>query len=327
MYPTDPPARKRKLLDRMRDALRVRHLAASTEEAYIHWVRRFILHNNKRHPKDLGKREVEAFLTYLAVDRHVSSSTQNQALSAILFLYRHVLEIELGWLDEVVRAKRSSYVPTVFTHDEAKAILRQMTGIHGLIARLLYGSGMRCIEALRLRVKDLEFERLQIVVRDAKGHKDRVTLLPRTLVEPLHQHLANVKQQHERALREGYGGVTLPHALARKYPNATYQWHWQYVFPSAKPSRDPRSGTVRRHHLDPDNLGRAMGKALRLASVHKNAGLHTLRHSFATRLLESGYDIRTVQELLGHKDVRTTQIYTHVLNQNAWAVRSPADEL
>ncbi len=185
MNPATPPTQKRKLLDRMRDALRVRHLAASTEEAYVHWVRRFILYNNKRHPKELGKREVEAFLTYLAVDRHVSSSTQNQALSAILFLYRHVLELELGWLEEVVRAKRSSYVPTVFTHDEAKAILRQMTGINGLIARLLYGSGMRGSEALRLRVKDLEFERLQVIVRDAKGHKDRVTLLPRTLVDPI----------------------------------------------------------------------------------------------------------------------------------------------
>ena len=311
----------------MRDAMRVRHRASSTEDLYVNWARRFILFHNKRHPAEMGKCEVEAFLTHLAVDLDVSSSTQNQALSALLFLYRHVLETELDWLDGVVRAKRSSYVPTVFTHAESKAILQRMTGVAEVIARLLYGSGMRGIETLRLRVKDLEFERLQVMVRDAKGRKDRVTLLPRTLMEPLQQHLVTVKSQHEWAMQEGYGGVALPHALARKYPNATFAWEWQYVFPSAKPSKDPRSGAFRRHHLDRDNVSRAVKKAMRLAGVDKNAGLHTFRHSFATRLLEKGRDIRTVQELLGHKDVRTTQIYTHVLESNSWAIESPADEL
>jgi integron integrase len=318
---------KRKLLDRVRDAIRVRHMARSTENCYVNWVRRFILYHGKRHPAEMGKREVEAFLTHLAVQKHVSGSTQTQALSAILFLYRNVLEQELGWLKEVVRAKPSSYIPAVFTHAEAKAILTKLTGISGLFGRLLYGSGMRGSEALRSRVKDLEFERMQVVVRDAKGKKDRVTLLPKSLVEPLREHLAKVKLQHERAMREGYGGVALPDALDRKYPQATYQWEWQYVFPSAHPSRDPRSGAFRRHHLDRDNIARAASNAIREAGVTKHAGLHTFRHSFATRLLEQGYDIRTVQELLGHKDVRTTQIYTHVLNQNAWAIRSPADDL
>ena len=318
---------KPKLLDRVRNAVRVRHMARSTEKAYVYWCRRYILYHNVRHPLDMGKPEVEAFLTHLAVDQHVSASTQNQAFSALLFLYREVLEREFGWLDDVVRAKRSSRIPAVFTHTEATSILNRLTGLNWLVCKLLYGSGVRGIEALRLRVKDLDFERLQITIRDAKGHKDRSTILPKTVVERLKNHLANVRRTHELAMRDGYGGVELPDALARKYPKAPFEWCWQYVFPAAKPSVDPRSGVRRRHHIDRSSIQRAVRKAMREAGVHKHAGLHSFRHSFATRLLEQGTDIRSVQELLGHKDVKTTQIYTHVLNQNSWAIRSPADEV
>ena len=320
-------AGKPKLLDRVRHALRVRHLARSTEKTYVYWTRRFILHHHKRHPLDMGKQEVEAFLTHLAVDRHVSASTQNQALSALLFLYREVLERDFGWLDHVVRAKRPKRIPAVFTHAQSIAILDRLRGVHWLVSKLLYGSGLRGIEALRLRVKDLDFDRLQITIRDAKGQKDRVTILPKTIVEPLKEHLVKVRRLHEQAMRDGYGGVELPDALARKYPGAPFEWGWQYVFPAARPSIDPRSGVRRRHHLDRSSIQRAVRKAMREAGINKHAGLHTFRHSFATRLLEQGTDIRTVQELLGHNDVKTTQIYTHVLNRNSWAIRSPADEV
>lgn len=320
-------AGKPKLLDRLRHALRVRHLARSTEKAYVYWSRRYILYHNKRHPLEMGKQEVEAFLTHLAVDQHVSASTQNQAFSALLFLYREVLERDFGWLDDVVRAKRPKRIPAVFTHAESMAILDRLRGVNLLVSKLLYGGGLRGIEALRLRVKDLDFDRCQIAIRDAKGQKDRVTILPKTIVQPVRKHLAKVRHGHEQAMREGYGGVELPDALARKYPRAPFEWGWQYVFPAAKPSIDPRSGARRRHHLDRSSIQRAVRKAMREAGINKHAGLHTFRHSFATRLLEQGTDIRTVQELLGHNDVKTTQIYTHVLNRNCWAIRSPADEV
>ena len=317
---------KPRLLDRVAAAVRVRHLSRSTEKTYVYWTRRFILYHGKRHPLEMGKTEVEDFLTHLAVDCHVSASTQNQAFSALLFLYRHVLKRDFGWLEDVVRAKRPDRIPTVFTHAEATAILRRLRGVNWLIGKLLYGSGLRGIEALRLRVKDLQFDRLQIEVRDAKGQNDRITILPKTVVEPLEEHLIPVQHAHEQAMRNGYGGVELPNALARKYPHAPFEWAWQYVFPAPRPSIDPRSGTRRRHHLDRSTIQRAVRKAMREAQINKHGGLHTFRHSFATRLLEQGTDIRSVQELLGHKDVKTTQIYTHVLNQNAWAIRSPADD-
>jgi len=302
-------------------------MARSTEKAYVYWSRRFILYHHKRHPLDMGKQEVEAFLTYLAVHQHVSASTQNQAFSALLFLYREVLERDFGWLEDVVRAKRPKRIPAVFTHAESMAILDRLRGVNWLVCKLIYGSGVRGIEALRLRVKDLDFDRLQITIRDAKGQKDRVTLLPKTIVEALKKHLATVRRSHEQAMRDRYGGVELPDALARKYPGAPFEWGWQYVFPADRPSIDPRSGVRRRHHLERSSIQRAVRKAMRETGIHKHAGLHTFRHSFATRLLEQGTDIRSVQELLGHNDVKTTQIYTHVLKQNAWAIRSPADDV
>ena len=324
--PTVTIAEKPKLLDRLRHAVRLRHLALSTEKAYVYWCRRYILYHNKRHPLDMGKEEVELFLTHLAVDQHVSPSTQNQAFSALLFLYREVLECEFGWLDDVVRAKRPKYIPAVFTHAESTAILKRLRGVNWLVCKLMYGSGLRGIEALRLRVKDLDLERLQIVIRDAMGHKDRVTILPKTIDKPLREHLLDVKRRHQQAMRDGYGGVELPYALERKYSGAPLEWGWQYVFPAAKPSIDPSSGARRRHHLDRSSIQRAVRRAMREAGIYRHAGLHTFRRSSATRLLEQGTDIRSVQELLGHNDVRTTQISTHVLKQDSWAIRSPADD-
>jgi len=321
------PNDKPKLLDRVRREIRVRHLARSTEKLYVNWIRRFILFHGKRHPAEMGKAEVSAFLTHLAVDGNVSSSTQNQALSALLFLYREVLEEEFGWLDDVVRAKRQGHVPVVLTHAEAVAVLALLEGTSWLIGKILYGSGLRIMECLRLRVKDLDFARMQISVHDTKGKQDRFTMLPRSVITPLQEHLRGLRVAHEQAMREGYGGVELPFAIARKYPRATYEWGWQYVFPSSSPSIDPRSGVRRRHHIDPTGFGRAVKQAVRKAGISKRATAHTFRHSFATRLLERGRDIRTVQELLGHQDVRTTQIYTHVLQSNSWAIQSPADEM
>jgi integron integrase len=317
---------KPRLLDRVRNEIRVRHMARSTEKLYVNWIRRFILFHNKRHPSDMGKAEVSAFLTHLAVDGHVSSSTQNQALSALLFLYREVLEQEFGWLEDVVRAKPLGRVPVVLTHTEACAVLALLDGLNWLIGKILYGSGLRVMECLRLRVKDLDYVRTQICVHDTKGRQDRFTMLPRSVIEPMQEHLASVRQRHELAMRDGYGGVELPYAIERKYPKASYEWGWQYVFPSLQPSIDPRSGAHRRHHIDPSSFGRALKRAVRKAGIDKPVTAHTFRHSFATRLLERGRDIRTVQELLGHKDVRTTQIYTHVLQSNSWAIQSPADE-
>ena len=268
---------------------------------------------------------MSAFLTDLAVRRHVSASTQNQALSALVFLYRHVLAIDLDWLDDLVRAKRPQRLPVVLTREQVAAVLEQLAGVRWLMGSLLYGAGLRLLECLRLRVKDLEFESCQIIVREGKGQKDRATMLPAVVVEPLQRHLVAVREAHQHALARGWAGVEMPYALARKYPGADKQWPWQYVFPAPRPSVDPRSGARRRHHLHESVLQRAVKAAVRRAGIAKHVGCHTFRHCFATHLLEDGYDIRTVQELLGHKDVRTTMIYTHVLNRGALAVRSPLD--
>jgi integron integrase len=316
---------KPKLLDQVRRRCRVIHLAPSTEDIYVSWIRRFILFHGKRHPLEMGNAEVTAFLTHLAVEGHVAASTQNQALSALLFLYREVLQQDFGWLKDVVRARKGKRLPVVFSPQEAVAIIEQLKGRRWLMGVLIYGGGLRLNECLRLRVKDLDFERLQVVVREPKGDHDRTTLMAERVVEPLQQHLQLVRREHERALAEGYGGVELPYALARKYPNLDRQWAWQYVFPSAHPSRDPRSGAYRRHHMDPSYLQKEVQAAIERLEIHKHAGCHTFRHSFATHLLAEHVDIRTVQELLGHKDVRTTQIYTHVLRLNGFAVQSPVD--
>ena len=318
--PPEPP-----LLDHVREVIRLRHYSIRTEQAYLQWISRFILFHHKRHPRDMGASEVTAFLSDLAVRRNVAASTQNQALHAILFLYRSVLQIKLPWLDEIQRAKKPQHLPVVFTREEVRALLAQMQGTLWLMAMLTYGCGFRLLECLRLRVKDLDFQYRQILVRDAKGQKDRVTVLPGSLIEPLRTHLSRVRSLHEADLRDGFGRVHLPHALASKYPNADREWAWQYVFPSSRRSIDPRSGIERRHHAPEDALQRAVKQAIRRAGIVKPGSVHTLRHSFATHLLESGYDIRTVQELLGHADVKTTMIYTHVLNRGGRGVVSPAD--
>ena len=304
-----------RLLDRVRERLRLKHYSIRTERAYLGWIRRCIFFHGKRHPADMGKAEVEAFLTSLAVARNVSAATQNQALSALLFLYREVLEIELPWLDDVTRAKKPSRLPTVLTREETGALLERIEDAElNLIVRLLYGSGLRLLEGLRLRVKDVDPSRREILVRDGKGGKDRVTMLAAQLVAPLRAQIARAKAVHEADLARGRGEVWLPDALAVKYPNAARAFGWQYVFPAAGFSADPRSGAVRRHHVDEKRVQRAVRAAASRAGIVKPVSPHTLRHAFATHLLESGYDIRTVQELLGHSDVRTTMIYTHVLN-------------
>jgi integron integrase len=316
---------KPKLLATVRDKLRARHFSLRTEQAYVAWIRRLILHYDKRHPRDMGAAEVEGFLTHLATEQRVSASTQNQALSAILFLYRHVLEVDLPWLENVVRARKSQHVPVVLPRQEVQALINELEPPFQLIAQLLYGSGLRLLEALRLRVKDIDFSYAQIVVRDGKGRKDRVTVLPDAVASALRTHLLSVKAQHNRAVQRGYAGVQLPESLHRKYPRAPLDWGWQYVFPAARPSRDPRTGTHRRHHLHETSVQRSIRVAARRLGIVKPIGPHTLRHCFATHLLERGYDIRTVQELMGHADVRTTQIYTHVMKKGAGAVKSPLD--
>lgn len=318
-----PGANAPKLLDQVRDRIRVKHYSIRTETQYIQWIRRFILFHGKRHPRDMGASEVEAFLTHLAVEGNVAAATQNQALSALLFLYREVLEMDLPWLDGVVRAKLPKRLPVVLTREEVKAVLARMEGVYRLMAALLYGTGMRLMECVRLRVKDVEFSRNEIVVRDGKGAKDRVTMLPQSLVADLRAHLQMRRVLYDEDFGKGKAAVYLPDALARKYPNAATEWGWQYVFPSGSYSIDPRSGDERRHHLDEKLLQRAMKKAVQGAGIAKPATPHTLRHSFATHLLSGGYDIRTVQELLGHKDVATTMIYTHVLNKGGRGVVSP----
>lgn len=323
---THPETKKPpKLLDQARERLRVKHYSIRTEQQYVQWARRFILFHDKRHPRELGAAEVEAFLTHLAVEGNVAAATQNQALSALLFLYREVLEINLPWLDNVVRAKRPARLPVVLTRQEVTAVLDRMSGTYGLLARLLYGTGMRLMEVIRLRVKDVDFSRAEIVVRDGKGGKDRVTMLPQSLVPPLQAHLRERRALFEDDLAKGMASVFLPDALERKYVNAAVDWGWQYIFVAGSYSLDPRSGVERRHHLDEKLLQRAMKKAVQAAGIVKPATPHTLRHSFATHLLQAGYDIRTVQELLGHADVATTMIYTHVLNKGGRGVVSPLD--
>ncbi|MCX7109803.1 MAG: integron integrase [Proteobacteria bacterium] len=307
--------------------MRLKHYSIRTEEAYVNWIKRFILFQHKRHPMEMGAAEVKAFLTHLAVEGKVAASTQNQAKAALLFLYREVLAIQLPWLDTVEQAKVSRRLPVVLTQTEVKTLLDRTQGTHQLIARLLYGTGMRLMECMRLRVKDVEFERHELIVRDGKGSKDRMTMLPDSLAGPLKAHMARVKALHQEDLQAGYGSVYLPYALEKKYPNAGREWGWQYVFPSTKLSVDPRSGVTRRHHADEKTIQRAIKQAVRDAGLVKPATPHTLRHSFATHLLQSGYDIRTVQELLGHKDVTTTMIYTHVLNRGGRGVESPLDRL
>jgi integron integrase len=314
-----------RLLDQVRDACRVRHYSLRTERAYIGWIRRFIVAHGKRHPRDMGGTEIASFLTGLATRGRVAASTQNQALSALLFLYRVVLGVELPWLDDVVRAKRPRRVPVVLSRGEVTRVLGAMDGVHWLMAALLYGSGLRLMECLRLRVKDVDFARNEITVREGKGRKDRRVPLPETLREALERQIARARLLHEADLAAGHGEARLPYALARKYPNAGREWGWQFVFPSLQVSRDPLDGVLRRHHLDATGLQRAIKRAVRVAGISKPATCHTLRHSFATHLLEAGHDIRTIQELLGHKDLATTQIYTHVLNRGGHGVLSPLD--
>lgn len=323
------PGESPRLLDRVRQQIRIRHYSLRTETAYVGWITRFILFHGKRHPQDLGGAEVSAFLSFLATDRNVSANTQNQALAALLFLYKAVLEVDLPWLKEVTRAKKPQRLPTVLTVEEVTRLLSALDGdpVETLVVRLLYGTGMRLLESLRLRVKDVDLSRREIVIRDGKGGKDRVTMLPEVLVEPLRVRIAERRLlfDEDRVLEQH--DVWLPDALSVKYPNAPREWGWQYVFVAHRLSTDPRSGAVRRHHLDERLIQRRVKLASGRAGLAKPVSPHTLRHSFATHLLEAGHDIRTVQELLGHADVSTTMIYTHVLNRGGRGVRSPLDRL
>jgi integron integrase len=318
---------KRKLLDRVRDVTRLKHYSLRTERTYCDWIERFIRFHGMRHPAEMAEPEVGEFLTDLARVGNVSASTQNQALSALLFLYKEVLRQEIDWLKQVERAKKPARLPVVLSRDEVHKIFAHLHGTTRLMAGLLYGSGLRLMECVRLRVKDADFAYARITVRDTKGGRDRVTMLPVNLAAPLQRHLQKVKAQHEQDLVEGFGEVWLPDALAQKYPNAAREWSWQFVFPSSRISVDPRNQVKRRHHINESALQQAVKKAVRAARLTKPASCHTFRHSFATHLLENGYDIRTVQELLGHKDVSTTMIYTHVLNKPGIGVRSPLDHI
>lgn len=319
--------RQPKLLDRVRERIRVKHYSRSTEKTYLYWIRWYIHYHGLRHPQEMGAAEVEAFLSFLATDRQVSAGTQNQAMHALLFLYREVLAVELPWLDGITRAKPSKRLPAVLTQDETRRLLQHVDGLPGLIIRLLYGTGMRLMEGLRMRVKDVEFASRIIVVRAGKGDKDRVVPLPDSLVAPLQARLAERRKMHDVDLAKGMADVELPHALERKHPRAGQEFGWQYVFAAADYSTDPRSGVIRRHHIHEKTIQRHVRNASRAAGIHKPTHPHTLRHSFATHLLESGSDIRTVQELLGHSDVSTTMIYTHVLNRGGRGTVSPLDRI
>ena len=316
-------AGKSPFLNSVREAIRLRRYSIRTEEAYVDWIKRFIWFHDKRHPREMGDVEVKLFLTHLAMVKNVAPATQNQALNALNFLYKVVLERPMGHALDFARAKPKKKLPVVLTREEVRAVLKELEGVHWLAACLMYGSGLRLMECIRLRVMHLEFDRRSIRVIDGKGGKDRVVTLADELITPLSRHLESVKGLHEKDLRDGYGSVYLPYALERKYPNAPREWQWQYVFPATVRSKDPRSGVVRRHHFDEQGIQRAVKVAVRSSGIHKHATCHSLRHSFATHLLERGADIRTVQEQLGHSDVRTTQIYTHVLNRGGNAVVSP----
>ena len=316
-----------KLLDRVRAAIRMRHYSRRTEEAYTHWIRRYIVFHGKKHPSVMGTSEISAFLTWLAVRRRVSASTQNQALSALLFLYKEILRIDIGPIDQPSRARTPVSLPVVLTREEVAAVLKGLPGTLWVVGMLLYGSGLRLQECLEARVKDVDFDQHQLLVRRGKGQKDRRTMLAERVEAPLRLHLAGVKHMHERDLADGHGRVVLPFALDRKYPNASSEWAWQFVFPATRICRDPQFGPPSRYHLHESVVQKAVAQAAREAGLTKRVGCHTFRHSFATHLLEDGYDIRTVQELLGHADVSTTMVYTHVLNRGALGVRSPADRL
>lgn len=318
----NPP---KKLLDQVKDQIRLKHYSYRTEETYIQWIRRYILFHKKRHPKDMGVPEIEAFLNHLAVEENVTASTQNQALSALLFLYQQVLRQDLDQRIDAIRAKKSHYLPTVLTPEEVRAILTQLSGVHRLIVQILYGSGLRQTECLELRVKDLDFAQQQIIVRSGKGNKDRVTPMPQKLIEPLQEHLRIVRRTHQEDLDRGDGRVPLPFALAKKYPNAEREWGWQFVFPAIGMKKDDHTPFAYRHPLHESGLQKALKQAVRATGIQKRVSCHTFRHSFATHLLQNGYDIRTIQDLLGHKDVKTTMMYTHVLNRGGRGVRSPLD--
>ena len=322
--PASSPNEK-KLLDHVRETIRTKHYSYRTEQAYVEWIKRFILFHDKRHPNDMGAQEVQAYITYLAVERKIASSTQNQALSAIAFLYRYVLQKDIALATDLVRPSRPERLPTVLSHQEVISVLNKMTGVTQLMTKLLYGSGLRVTECLRLRVKDLDFGNHQLLIRDGKGEKDRITILPDSLYADLQAQLQIVKAIHQRDLREGFGETSLPYALERKYPTALKEFMWQYIFPASIRSRDPLSKRTKRHHLDVTVLQKAIRHAAQRANIDKPVTPHTFRHSFATHLLQNGYDIRTVQELLGHKDVKTTMIYTHVLQRGGLAVKSPLD--
>ncbi len=322
--PTTSPQGK-KLLDQVSDAIRIKHYSPRTEKTYVDWIRRYILFHNKRHPKDMGAQEIQAFITHLAVERTVSASTQNQALSAVLFLYRHVLHMDIDLPPELIRAQKSKTLPVVLTHQEAMQVIEKMSGAPQLMTKILYGSGLRLAECLRLRVKDIDFGNHQIMVRDGKGEDDRPAILPDSLVPALQAHLKTVQAIHQKDLKEGFGESSLPYALSKKYSSAAKEWMWQYVFPASVRSTDPDSKKIKRHHIDPSVLQKAIRQAALSTSITKPVSPHVFRHSFATQLLQTNHDIRTIQELLGHKDVKTTMIYTHVLQRGGLAVKSPLD--